>query len=82
MLRPKLQFLRLLLLSKPVITLSLLAASLASCATVSTGVAPGISLACKAYGAGISYDSTRDTAQTVQQIRVHNKSFENLGCKL
>lgn len=62
--------------------LLLLAASLASCATASTAIAPDIRLACQTYGAGGTYSKTKDTAETVRGVQVKNRAFSNIGCKL
>lgn len=85
MLLLKLPFLLSPRLSRPLMLLSLLALGsplVTACATTSTGRAAELALACSTYGDGISYDSTRDTSQTVREVRVHNQSFENLGCDL
>ena len=69
---------RLMQLSFPVLACLLATA----CATTSTGLAPAKELACDTYGVGTTYDSTRDTAQTVREVQTHNQAFENIGCNL
>lgn len=64
--------------------LALVCLPVIGCATLSTGVVdkPDATLACSTYGKGITYDSTRDTAQTSHEVQVHNKAFQNIGCDL
>jgi hypothetical protein len=67
---------RFLLLSS-LIPLCLLALSLAGCATDMTATAT--KTLCAAWRP-ITYSGTRDTSNTVRQVRVHNKTGQNLGC--
>lgn len=59
-------------------TLSLLsiASLLAACSTTSSTETKA---QCAAWRA-ITYSSKKDTAVTVKQIRVHNRTGQNLGC--
>jgi len=65
-------------LKRLVLTLSLLstASLLAACATTSTTETRA---QCAAWRA-ITYSSKGDTALTVKQVRVHNRTGQNLGC--
>lgn len=76
------RYLRSLQTNALLIALSFLAANLAGCGTFSTAAAPDISLACNTYQKGATYDSTRDTSETVRGVRVKNQSFSNIGCDL
>lgn len=40
----------------------------------------GVAAACAAFGKPITYDSSRDTRETVRQIRVKNGTFKGLRC--
>jgi hypothetical protein len=53
-------------------------ATLAACATTSS-TATGLKAVCAPWRA-ISYASKRDSAPTVRQVRVHNRTGQNLGC--
>lgn len=64
------------------IALSCLGASLAGCATFSTAAAPDVSLACNTYGKQNTYDTTRDTKETVRGIQVKKDAFGRIGCDL
>jgi outer membrane lipoprotein SlyB len=58
---------------------ALLASStLAGCATTGT-TATTVSGQCAAWRA-ITYASKHDTAETVRQVRVHNRTGEKIGC--
>lgn len=59
--------------------LSLLAVSLAGCQHVSPSVGTTAASRCSGFRA-LTYDSKRDTAETVRGNRVHNKTGANLGC--
>lgn len=52
--------------------------AVAGCATTHT-TATAVKTLCTPWRA-ITYSGTGDTPQTVRQIRVHNKTGQNLGC--
>ena len=58
--------------------LLLASSTLAGCATTGT-TATTAEAQCAAWRA-ITYSSKRDTAETVRQVRVHNRAGENMGC--
>lgn len=57
--------------------LVLLAAILAACQTTTTATASRT--VCAPWRA-ITYSGTRDTQQTQRQVKVHNRTGQNLGC--
>ena len=76
-------FLRSLLLSKPAITLSFLAASLAGCSASSIETAKSnVAYACALYGEGLTYSGTKDTMETIREIIAKNKAFLDAHCDL
>jgi hypothetical protein len=44
--------------------------------------AAAVKFACDTYGKQNTWDSTRDTEETVQGIKVKRQAFRNIGCKL
>ncbi len=83
MLKQKLQYLRSLLLSKPVIVLSFLAASLAGCSASSIETAKSnVAYACALYGKAITYSGSKDTLDTIRQIIAKNQAFLDAHCDL
>ena len=59
-------------------TALLASSTLAGCAT--TGAGPTtVKAQCAAWRA-ITYASKHDTAETVRQVRVHNRTGEKIGC--
>lgn len=70
-----------LLRNTPLMLLLLLAASLAGCSTLTTATAKAnLAEACALYGNPINYSGSKDTAETVRQILVKNKTFAGVGC--
>jgi Tfp pilus assembly protein PilN len=61
------------------LALLLAASALAGCATTGTTTATTARAQCAAWRA-ITYASRHDTAETVRQVRVHNRVGEKMGC--
>ena len=59
--------------------LLLASSTLAGCATTGTTAATTAPAQCAAWRA-ITYSSKHDTAETVRQVRVHNRAGANMGC--
>lgn len=61
-----------------------IAAALTACSATRSTPAPEIAIqfACETYGAGGTYDSTRDTRQTTKDVQNKNARFAGIGCDL
>ena len=60
-----------------VLTLSYL--SLPACASLDATSSTGVKARCAAWRS-ITYSSSKDTPETVKQVRVHNRVGQNLKC--
>lgn len=61
-----------------VLSVTSVACGLGGCATTGT-TAVNTKIICKPWRS-ITYDTTKDTQQTIYQIRVHNRTGERLKC--